>query len=200
MTQPPSDTPLSSPHSFFETWLPARFAEFVQTCSPGQLQFNARCSVHVEVGAEAWHLSLRDNALDVRAVTVGNADEATFRVHVDPALFDRFVLAEATKVTSVPKELPALKLLALDDEALTLIRDIPGCLKVVATEPGAELSATFGPGSRPAEPAECTLKCSVADLEAVKAGQAQPMELFFSGRIQLEGDAQVAMALAGLFL
>jgi hypothetical protein len=93
-----------------------------------------------------------------------------------------------------------LELLNLDDEALNLVQDIPGALKLVVRDAETTYTASLGPGSRAIAPPACSLSCSLADAELLRTGKVQPMELFFGGRIQIEGDPQVAMGLAGLFM
>ncbi len=46
--------------------------------------------------------------------------------------------------------------------------------------------------------AECTVKLSLEDLEAMMSGQLDPMAAFGLGKLQLEGDMSVAMKLGSL--
>jgi hypothetical protein len=48
--------------------------------------------------------------------------------------------------------------------------------------------------------AECTIDCALADLEQLQAKQGNPLDLFYAGQIRISGDAQIALAMAGLFL
>jgi hypothetical protein len=82
-----------------------------------------------------------------------------------------------------------------------LIQSIPGALQLIINDGDDDsCRVTLAPGQQPLVPAACTLKCSLADAQALRAGTVQPMELFFGGRLLLEGDPQVAMALVGLFV
>lgn len=56
---------------------------------------------------------------------------------------------------------------------------------------GATLSTTDGP-------ADCTIKLSLDDLESLVAGDLNPTMAFMSGKIKIEGDMTVAMALSQL--
>lgn len=186
----------------FEKWIPARFAEFLATNTGKTLQPNEHCSVVVTVDAESWLLQIRERQL---TVTSSPADApASFRLQVSGATLERFVLSEIASLPSVPEHTPPssplLKLLSLDDEFLELVQAIPGGLRLVVKDGETQYSATLGPGSRPVSPAACTMSCTLADAELLRGGKVQPMELFFGGRIQLEGDPQVAMGLAGLLL
>jgi len=53
---------------------------------------------------------------------------------------------------------------------------------------GATISTTDGP-------ADCTIKLSLDDLESLVAGDLNPTMAFMSGKIKIEGDMTVAMAL-----
>jgi putative sterol carrier protein len=47
-------------------------------------------------------------------------------------------------------------------------------------------------------PADCTIKLSLDDLEALIAGELNPTMAFMTGKIKVEGDMSVAMALSQL--
>ncbi|MGD9913169.1 MAG: SCP2 sterol-binding domain-containing protein [Rhizobiaceae bacterium] len=53
---------------------------------------------------------------------------------------------------------------------------------------GASISTTDGP-------ADCTIKLSLSDLEDLIAGDLSPTSAFMTGKIKIEGDMSVAMAL-----
>jgi putative sterol carrier protein len=56
---------------------------------------------------------------------------------------------------------------------------------------GANISTTDGP-------ADCTIKLSLGDLEDLIAGDLSPTAAFMTGKIKIEGDMSVAMALSQL--
>ena len=56
---------------------------------------------------------------------------------------------------------------------------------------GASISTADGP-------ADCTIKLSLDDLEALVAGDLNPTMAFMTGKIKIEGDMSVAMALSQL--
>jgi putative sterol carrier protein len=56
---------------------------------------------------------------------------------------------------------------------------------------GGAVSTTDGP-------ADCTIKISLDDLESLLAGELNPTMAFMSGKIKVEGDMSVAMALSQL--
>ncbi len=47
-------------------------------------------------------------------------------------------------------------------------------------------------------PADCTIKLSLDDLDSLIAGDLNPTMAFMSGKIKIEGDMTVAMALSQL--
>lgn len=47
-------------------------------------------------------------------------------------------------------------------------------------------------------PADCTIKLSLSDFEDLIAGELDPMSAFMTGRLKVEGDMTVAMALQQL--
>jgi putative sterol carrier protein len=56
---------------------------------------------------------------------------------------------------------------------------------------GATVSTTDGP-------ADCTIKLSLDDLESLIAGDLNPTMAFMTGKLKIEGDMSVAMALSQL--
>ncbi|MDI6027266.1 SCP2 sterol-binding domain-containing protein [Corticibacterium sp. UT-5YL-CI-8] len=56
---------------------------------------------------------------------------------------------------------------------------------------GATISTTDAP-------ADCTIKLSLDDLESLIAGELNPTMAFMTGKIKVEGDMSVAMALSQL--
>jgi putative sterol carrier protein len=47
-------------------------------------------------------------------------------------------------------------------------------------------------------PADCTIKLSLSDFEDLLSGELSPTTAFMSGKIKIEGDMSVAMALQQL--
>ena len=56
---------------------------------------------------------------------------------------------------------------------------------------GSSLSTTDGP-------ADCTIKLSLSDFEDLISGDLSPTTAFMTGKIKIEGDMSVAMALQSL--
>ncbi|EAY31641.1 SCP2 sterol-binding domain-containing protein [Microscilla marina] len=47
--------------------------------------------------------------------------------------------------------------------------------------------------------AACTINMELSDFDAMMAGDLNPMEAFMGGKMQLDGDMNVAMQLSSLF-
>jgi putative sterol carrier protein len=56
---------------------------------------------------------------------------------------------------------------------------------------GSTISTTDGP-------ADCTISLSLSDLESLIAGDLNPTMAFMQGKLKIEGDMSVAMALSQL--
>ncbi|WP_299455269.1 SCP2 sterol-binding domain-containing protein [uncultured Microscilla sp.] len=47
--------------------------------------------------------------------------------------------------------------------------------------------------------ADCTINMELSDFDAMMAGDLNPLEAFMGGKMQLDGDMNVAMQLSSLF-
>lgn len=89
-----------------------------------------------------------------------------------------------------------------DDETVDLLRRQPGGILVRVDDAGTSRNVALTPGSQQysLERAECVIDCALADLLELQTKTKNPLDLFYAGQIRISGDAQVALALAGLFL
>lgn len=90
------------------------------------------------------------------------------------------------------------------------IQDIAEKLKSRVASGGFDRSVKFDTGadgvividgasvSTTDAPADCTIKISLDDFEALIAGDLNPTMAFMSGKLKVEGDMSVAMALSQL--
>lgn len=90
------------------------------------------------------------------------------------------------------------------------IQDIAEKLKPQVASAGFDRSVKFDTGadgvllidgatvSTADGPADCTIKLSLDDLESLIAGELNPTMAFMSGKLKIEGDMSVAMALSQL--
>lgn len=90
------------------------------------------------------------------------------------------------------------------------IQDIAAKLKSRVESSGFDRSVKFDTGadgvividggtiSTVDAPADCTIKLSLANFEDLIAGELSPTTAFMTGKIKVEGDMSVAMALQSL--
>jgi putative sterol carrier protein len=90
------------------------------------------------------------------------------------------------------------------------IQDIADKLKDRVGSAGFERSVKFDTGSDGVividgssisttdAPADCTIKLSLDDLESLISGDLNPTTAFMTGKLKIEGDMSVAMALSQL--
>ncbi len=180
--------------AFFREWLPRRFAE-LKSERPDLA--STECSLLIHVGQRSWRLDLGAGELQIHAQPPPEP-LPTFRLHTTE---DSFALLIGEALESQASSNPALNMLKLDSEVVRLAGNIPGCLKLrVVASDGAAHEAVFGPGTKDVSEVGCSVECQLEDLRRVQSGEADPMELFMSGRLQLDGDLQIAMALGGMLL
>jgi hypothetical protein len=171
---------------FFLGWLPTQLAQLdLKQRVPRTL------SLQVEVGPERYRIELEPSG----AVRVESKDDPnpTFRLRLDRASFER-LLAPVSEAVA-PK---ALRVPTLDTETLDLVVAAAGCLEATFEENGKSYQITFGPGNR--DDVGCRIHCDLADFERVRAGTAQPFELLMNGKLRIEGDPQIALALGSLLM
>lgn len=89
-----------------------------------------------------------------------------------------------------------------DAETVDLLRRQTGRILVRIQDQNELRNVALTPDSQPysLETAECTIDCALSDLLALQAKRKSPLDLFYSGQLRIGGDAQVALAMAGLFL
>ena len=88
------------------------------------------------------------------------------------------------------------------------IQDVAALMKSKVENAGFDRSVKFDTGadgvividgstiSTTDAPADCTIKLSLEDLDALVAGDLNPTMAFMTGKIKVEGDMSVAMALS----
>jgi hypothetical protein len=89
-----------------------------------------------------------------------------------------------------------------DEETVDLLRRQPGGVLVRVDDAGTSRNVALTPGAQQysLEQADCIIDCALADLLELQSKRKNPLDLFYAGQIRISGDAQVALALAGLFL
>lgn len=89
-----------------------------------------------------------------------------------------------------------------DSETVELLRRQTGSILLRLRDGELERLIALTPSTQPysLESAGCTIECALADLEALQEQRGNPLDLFYQGQIRISGDAQIALAMAGLFL
>jgi len=212
-----------SPERFFCEFLPAAISELGAAPAPspgvaagaGQpglprrrgAPSNAGVLVRV-VGAGEWTLRLSDRALSASA---GMAADVALQLSLRAEDFSPLVVepmrrALAARGGAEAAEVAARGLWArlgrFDDETVELLRQQQGNILVRIEDAGASRPVALTPGQAAysLERGECTIDCPLAALLELQEKRKSPLDLFYEGRIRIGGDAQVALAIAGLFL
>jgi hypothetical protein len=85
------------------------------------------------------------------------------------------------------------------EEALALVRDLSGDVQIVVEDDAEHLSyvgtITLGSGAPCIESPTTRVTVELEDAGRIVRGEASPQEAFFTGRIRVDGDMNLAMAL-----
>ncbi len=182
------------PGRFFSEFLPAWSLETelaLPESSAGSLLFRV-----LDVGE--WVLRVHDRRLVVEQA----ASDVILQVTVSQPDFELLVVGAIEASPSGSPNVFALRTLDENPERAKLVRALPGSLRVDLTVNGAQahrVLLTPGPRIGQMDHPECTLELPFDELANVQRGATNPLQLFMEGKIQISGDAQIAMALSGLF-
>jgi hypothetical protein len=163
------------------------------------------------VGVGEWTLRLAEGALRVSA---GIADDVALQLSLSARDFGPLVVEPTRRALAVsasdgraPERALAAKGLwtrlgRFDEETADLLRRQEGRILVRVDDGGTSRNVALTPGLQPysLDSAECCIDCEMAALEAVQEKRKNPLDLFYEGEIRITGDAQIALAMAGLFL
>jgi putative sterol carrier protein len=98
----------------------------------------------------------------------------------------------------------------MDKEQIMGVQEIADKMKAQVEGSGFDRSVKFDTGadgvividgatiSTTDAPTDCTIKLALEDLESLVAGDLSPTTAFMTGKIKVEGDMSVAMALSQL--
>jgi SCP-2 sterol transfer family len=189
----------SSPEAFFESYIPGRFAElagFEQATSAGSVLFGLP-------GVGEWAYRLAHGKLLVYRSLPG---DVIVRITIPEASFGPIVVAGAERLAglalSPERQLLAFRALTLDAERAALIRAVNGSVAFAVVDPAGTHRVYVTPGSAVpnlAQP-ECEISCEGDAFWGLQSGTHNPIELLMSGKLRIAGDAQIPMALSGLFV
>jgi hypothetical protein len=181
-------------------------AEFVEQFLPEQyalaLAGKPAPAVAVTLGLSVpgngvWSLTAGPERL---LVDRGLSDSRTLTATLDAPDFERLLTSDELRLRSGAPLLVNTR--RWDEETLSLVRAMQGSILVRIADPPRERRILLTPGTLVADydSARCTIECDFADLVGVRMGTQQPMDLFMAGKLRLQGDAQLALALGGLLL
>jgi putative sterol carrier protein len=128
-----------------------------------------------------------------RAVTVKQED-------FQPIFVQGAVMQEGQPVKA-EQQVMAFKALTADAERVKLVKNIQGTVAFVidAGEKSHTIAITPGSGAPKLDNAECKLECKMNDFIDMQTGKANPMQLAMGGKMKIVGNAQIPMALSGIF-
>ena len=183
---------------FAEQYLPARLADFGSVL---KAQTAAGSGVLRVIGVGEWSYWIEEGQLRHQAGVVG---EVLAQLTVKEQDFDPMVLRAVRRAAergahALEKSGSAL---ALDDERAELIRSLRGhTLALALTDGGKEhrLYLTPGAGEPNLDEPDCVVHADLETIVAVEEQRADPMDMFFEKRLRIVGNANLAMALGGLF-
>ncbi|MBK7578863.1 MAG: SCP2 sterol-binding domain-containing protein [Myxococcales bacterium] len=194
-----TDVP-ETPKEFFTAYLPSRFeamkAGLAGKSSNGSMVFRVS-------GAGEWTLRLKDGELEV---SDGMQDDVIIQVTVAaedfaPIFVQGAILQEGQEIKP-EQQVMAFKALTVDAERVKLVKGIAGTVAfVVEAEGGShKLGITPGSGAPKLDAPDCRLECKMNDFMDMQTGKQNPMQLAMSGKIKIVGNAQIPMALSGVFV
>ncbi len=185
--------------TFFTQYLPSRF-ELTKSAFAGKTS-NGSMVFRVVDGGE-WSLRLQAGELEIAD---GMHDDAILQVTVSAEDFKPIFVRGAELqegVTIKPEQqVMAFKALVLDAERAKMVRSMGGTVAFVIADGGRthRLAVTPGGGAPKLEQPDCRLECNMNDFMEMQTGKQLPMQLAMAGKIRIVGNAQISMALAGVF-
>jgi len=189
----------SSPDAFFSTYIPARFAElagFDGASSSGSVLFTVP-------GAGQWAYRLAQGKL---LVEPSASADAIVSITIPQPSFEPIVIAGAERLAgqtlSPERQLLAFRALTLDAQRVQQIRAVTGSVAFAVIDGPNTHRVYVTPGN--AQPnlsqPECEVSCEADAFWGLQSGTHNPIELLMAGKLRIAGDAQIPMALSGLFV
>lgn len=192
-------SPDITPEEFFFEVLPEVLGEVDIPDGLGQerMQFN----VHGDEGAEVsigidedGDLTLEPGQCDAPPLAVSTSVD-DFRALLAGDLRDR-IMEETGGVTIGPKH---LRHAFLPDSKVQRIKALSGDIQIRIVDKDAGntyvVTTTLGGGAPQLESPACTITLDVPTLLDAATGKEQPQQLFFQGRMRIDGDMGIVMGL-----
>lgn len=192
-----SDVP-ESPSDFFKSYIPARVAasqnRLAGKTSAGAMTFRV-------LDAGEWSLRIKEGVLEIEE---GMSDDVLLQLSVRGADFGPIFVEAARSHASTPSpehELFAFKALSTPPERAKLVRAILGTMAFVIQDGDTSRTLAVTPGSQApkVDAPDCRLECTMIDFQDMQSGKTQPIQLVMGGKMKMVGNAQIAMALSGVF-
>lgn len=178
-----------SPGEYFKTKLPEQFASIAEGVDegPGRICFDI-------TGEGLWTMGISGGAIEV---TDGRHEDTLVQVTLDGANWERAVeRLESGGMGPIGGD--TIVAMINNPAATNTLKAAQGTLKVVTTGGDGEewVAVTFGGAEPNVESPRATLTMSEEVAEQMGRGEANPQELFMSGKIQIAGDMMMIMQLA----
>lgn len=193
-----SDVP-ETPEAFFTRYIPQRF-ELVKAALAGKTSVGSM-TFRVE-GAGEWSLRLADGEL---RVSEGMADDVILQVTIPADDFKPVLVRGAELQEGEParpdQQILAFRVLTVDAERVKLVKSVQGNVAFVVRdgERSHKIVVTPGTAKPNLEKPDCRLECLMSDFMDMQTGKQNPMQLAMAGKIRITGNAQIPMALSGVF-
>lgn len=184
----------TSPSDFFTKELPEQMAGAAEGIDegPGQICFEV-------TGEGLWSLGITGGEIEV---TEGRHEDTLVQVTLDGSDWEAAVkrLQEGGGMgpLSAAGGGGGMAAMLKNPQAASTLKAAQGTLKVVTTDGDKQdwVAVTFGGAEPNVETPRATLSMSREIAEQMAKGEANPQELFMSGKIQITGDMMMLMQLA----
>jgi hypothetical protein len=133
----------------------------------------------------------------------GMAEDSLLQVTLTESDFELLFVGAAEREATQPSEplrdLVALRTLGIDAERAALMRQATGSVALELRAPERVHRVVLTPGSAQPELEQptCRVTLDYGDFQDLQTGKVVPLELLMAGKIVIQGNAQVLMALAG---
>lgn len=188
-----------SPEEFFSKFIPGRFNE-LKAALAGKTSAGSICFRVTDVGE--WSYALENGELGVGTQM---RDDAIVQVTVSKEDFGHVFVQAAQQQGDAPlkadNQVMAFKAVTIDAERAKLVRGIQGTVVFAILDGGStrKLAITPGTASPKIDAPDCKLEVAMSDFIDLQMGKAQPLQMAMSGKMKIIGNAQIPMALSGVF-
>jgi hypothetical protein len=199
-----------SPAQLIEEFLPEVLGQLAGAAAPGagRSPVPAPAGVGLRVvGAGEWTLRFSGERL---LVTRGIEGDVALQLSLAARDFEPLVVSPLRRALAQQREAAGAsgaqsvwsRLGRWDGETVDLLRRQTGSILLRIQDGELKRAVALTPSTQPfsLESASCTIDCALADLEALQEQRGNPLDLFYQGQIRISGDAQIALAMAGLFI